>query len=208
MFFAGNRPNYARWMVKYHLNLLNIDKTHPGLRYILEHGAMSVKRTLKPFSRAAVDLALEQTVNADAASRHTGIAAFTQSEGARRRWMITRSARSAVVGELLAQAGLKSLDDVSKETKKYRMTRDQKDLAQLLEGITSTMNPFSMNPDPNLYCITTGKKVSDDISNDLISVIQKGETWCDEFRQACKMIQIGLKNLSHGEKLRILHPML
>lgn len=31
-FFAGSRPNYARWMVRYHMNLLNVDKTHPGVR--------------------------------------------------------------------------------------------------------------------------------------------------------------------------------
>jgi len=32
IFFATSRPNYSRWMVRYHLNLLNIDTTHPGIR--------------------------------------------------------------------------------------------------------------------------------------------------------------------------------
>ena len=31
VFFATNRPNYARWMTRYHLNLLNMDSTHPGI---------------------------------------------------------------------------------------------------------------------------------------------------------------------------------
>ena len=32
MFFAPNHPNYVRYMVRYHLNLLNIEQSHPGVR--------------------------------------------------------------------------------------------------------------------------------------------------------------------------------
>ena len=39
IFFACNRPNYARWMVKYLHNLINVDSTHPGVRAALEGGA-------------------------------------------------------------------------------------------------------------------------------------------------------------------------
>ena len=30
IFFASSHPNYARWMVKYFLNLANVDSTHLG----------------------------------------------------------------------------------------------------------------------------------------------------------------------------------
>ena len=80
---AGNGPNYARWMVRYYHNLMNMDNTHPGVRESLEKGALSVRRTNKSFSRIQVDITLEQTVNADAASRLTGIASFSQSDSAR-----------------------------------------------------------------------------------------------------------------------------
>ena len=63
-------------MVRYYLNLVNIDNTHPGVRQILENGALSIRRTDKAFSRTPVDMPLEQTVNADAASRLTGISVF------------------------------------------------------------------------------------------------------------------------------------
>ena len=82
LFFVCNRPNYARWMVRYYLNLVNIDNTHPGVRHILENGALSIRRTDKAFSRTPVDMTLEQTVNADAASRLTGIFAFGTIAGA------------------------------------------------------------------------------------------------------------------------------
>ena len=43
--FAANRPNYSRWMVRYYLNLINMEETHPGLKQLLSQGAMSIKRT-------------------------------------------------------------------------------------------------------------------------------------------------------------------
>lgn len=72
LFFAMNRQNYARWMAKYRLDLMNIEITHPGLRNIVNAGAFSVRRTNNEFARLPVDLTFEQTVNADAASRMTG----------------------------------------------------------------------------------------------------------------------------------------
>ena len=90
VYFAGSRPNYARWLVRYHLNLINSEDTHPGIRAMLEAGALSIRRTDKHFSRTAVDMTLEQTVNADAASRLTGISSFMQSNNARKRWMVTK----------------------------------------------------------------------------------------------------------------------
>ena len=82
MFFACHRPNYARWMVKYLHSLINMENTHPGIRKIFENGALTIRRSSRSFSRNAVDITLEQTVNADAASRSTGISAFSQSDSA------------------------------------------------------------------------------------------------------------------------------
>ena len=164
MFFAANRQNYARWMVRYHLNLLNVDPTHPGVRDSLVNGALSIRRSDKSFSRNAVDMTLEQTINADAASRHTGITAFTNSMAARRKWMTTKTIRSAVVGHLLKRAGMKSTDECTQELKPYRIQRDNQDLQKIIERVEGTMNPFDHEaPDRNLYCIATGKAVHMDI---------------------------------------------
>ena len=58
----------------------------------------------------------EQTVNRDAASRHTGIAAFTDSIKARKRWTITRSTRGTIAGKLLEMAGLSNREEASQES--------------------------------------------------------------------------------------------
>lgn len=40
VFFAFNQPNYARWILYYHSNLLNIDITHIGLKHQLQNGML------------------------------------------------------------------------------------------------------------------------------------------------------------------------
>ena len=183
--FAGNRPNYSRWMVRYHLNLLNAENTHPGVMNMLKDGAFSVRRTKKPFSRTPVDMTLEQTVNADAASRHTGMGAFAHLESARKRWMMTRSIRSAIVSQLLLFAGLVAPEDVTKDLKKHRVLKDNEDFQRLVDCIQSTMNPFELDNEENLYCLTSGQRVSEPIKEDLLTFITNGEKWSEEFREAC-----------------------
>ena len=88
--FVTNKQNYARWMVhvRYLQNLLNIDNSHPGLGQILSKGALSVRRTKNSFARNPVNMTLEQTINADAASQLTGITAFHQNVAAKNRWRV------------------------------------------------------------------------------------------------------------------------
>lgn len=85
-FFALNQPNYARWLVKYHENLMKVKETHPELMKTINSGCFAVRRTALTFSRSPVDLTLEQTINADAANKLTGISHFTNSISARERW--------------------------------------------------------------------------------------------------------------------------
>lgn len=73
VFFAFNHHNYARWLTRFHDNLLSMDETHPGIREYFERGIISIRRTNKNFSRIPIDLTLEQTINCDAASSSSGI---------------------------------------------------------------------------------------------------------------------------------------
>ena len=157
IFFITHRPNYARYTCRYLLNLLNMENTHEGIRANFEGGALSVRRTPKSFSRCAADLTLEQTINKDAASRHTGISAFTQCVKARKRWTITRSMRGAVVACLLDMAAITTKDEVTQELKPYRIKRDNSDLEKLIKSLEDTMNPFSDISEDRLYCLSTGK---------------------------------------------------
>lgn len=77
---------------------MNMDVTHPGVRDVFTEGGVSIRRIDKHFFRIPVDLAPEQTVSRDAASRHIGSAAFSNCMQARKRWTITRWIRGEAVG--------------------------------------------------------------------------------------------------------------
>ena len=185
IFFAANRPNYSRWMVVYHLRLLNMA---PSIRQLLGRGALSIRRTSKNFARSPVDLTLEQTVNKDAASRHTGMVAFQNNDTARKRWMVTRPVRAAIVGHLLDTAGISHHEeDGSKELQPYRIKRDNKDLETIMQGFETTMNPFSAEAKSDkLFCVATGRAASQEVADDILNFEEKGGDWCEEFRQECK----------------------
>ena len=93
--------------------LANREDTHPGISAYFNLGALSVCRTEKHFSRTAHDITLEQTGNRDAASRHTGITAFTTRATGRKRWCVTRAARSKVVTTLCDMAGISQKEEVA-----------------------------------------------------------------------------------------------
>lgn len=185
VFFACHRPNYARWITRYHLNLLNMELTHPGIRQVFDAGALSIRRTSKSFSRSAVDLTLEQTINRDAASRQGGIAAFTQNTNARKRWTVTRSFRGAIVSCLLEMAGLTAPEEVSSELKPSRIRKDHENLKDIMSEVEGTRNPFVASDD-NLYCLSTGKAASDSVKNDLLVLQEKGSEWHQQFVTECK----------------------
>ena len=59
-FFATSCPNYAKWMMRYHLELLFSNEAHPTSCAMLETGALSIRRTKQTIFRTPVDLNLEQ----------------------------------------------------------------------------------------------------------------------------------------------------
>ena len=84
-FFTFNHSNYARWLVRYHDNLLKLSETQKDVYDEFKKGYFGIKRTKKDFSRLLIDLTLEQTVNADAASQKTGTLYFMNSISTRQR---------------------------------------------------------------------------------------------------------------------------
>ena len=185
LLFACNKSNYSHWMTMYVMHLLNIDRSHPGLHEILGKGALSVRRSQNQFSRNPVDMTLEQTINQDAASRMTGISAFQQSIAAKNRWTMTRSARSTVVSALMEKAGLKKVEDVNKDLRPSRIKKDHGDVQCLVTAIKGTCDPFKEQQREDLYSISTGKAVSTDVRNDLLSLVDKGKMQYTSFKTEC-----------------------
>ena len=189
IFFATNHLNYARWLTKFQLDLMNLEDTHPGLRKILEEGAFTVRRTDHAFSRVPVDLTLEQTVNADAASRLTGLTAVTNSYSARLRWMITKSTRSSFMSRVQEMAGLIQGNEVVAELRPTRIHRDVADLNRVMKQIEDSCNPFELEEteqaNKKLFNINTGKAVDHEICQSLLNIPDDGRKRHQEFLNSC-----------------------
>ena len=59
IYFSTNHHKYARWMILYALELLNIAE-------MLRSGGFTINRTGNPFGNVSFDMALEQLINAEA----------------------------------------------------------------------------------------------------------------------------------------------
>ena len=175
VFFTTNHQNYARWMTRYALELVNINDS---LKEVLIRGGFSVRRTNNPYSRVGVDMALEQTINAQAKNRLKGIMGFSDMDTAVNRWVVTNTMRVDIVNNVLAAAGLTPDDDCSvpnKESQPKRLKKDADDFVKLVESVRSMLNPFTENIDKlSLFNIKTGKKASPEAESYLLNVLVEG----------------------------------
>ena len=135
LFFIFNQNNYARWLLKYHDDLLTVEQKHPQLAEEFKRGMFGIKRTFNSFSRVPVDLTLEQTVNADAARRLTGITHFTNSICARQRWARSRGIRSPIITNVFNLSGLKKIQDAISSLEKHQIMKDSDNLLAFINVV-------------------------------------------------------------------------
>ena len=98
---------------------------------------------MKYFSAGPIDLALEQTINADAASQRTGISSITNSISARHRWAESHSLETKIISMLFEQLAITKKDDISRDLKANQMKKNSQDMAKKISLIGATMNAFS-----------------------------------------------------------------
>lgn len=182
VFFALNRPNYARWGSLFLNKLQNMD---PKAREILEAGGMSIRRTKKSYSRCAVDLTLEQTVNRDASSPTKGIATFTNSHSAFRRWAITLSQRSMALTALRELVSLHQGEESMNQLTKRRIERDDADKKAITHTLTNTCNPFATGSPAELINVSSGRTAKDATSAFLLSTLERGKHLRLAFQDEC-----------------------
>ena len=183
VFFALNRPNYARWGSLFLNKLEHMDMK---AREILDGGAMSIRRTKKSFARSSVDLTLEQTVNRTAASSSQGITAFRNSQSAFRRWSVTHTQRSMAVAELCDLVHLKDGEDPTNQLRKSRIERYNADMDSLTKTLNGTCNPFGPNSPDDLINISSGKSAKDTTEKFLLGTLERGAHLCLQFQHECE----------------------
>lgn len=178
LFYIFNQNNYARYLVKYIDNLKNIESLYPGLKTHLSNGGLGIKRTTKQFSRIPIDLTLEQTINADASNRFTGISALTNNTYARERWAKSHSLRTQLISNFLISIGMEKNDDAASDLRESNIKNNLSKMEHIMTVIEDCANPFAEKMD--LINIATGKAATPAIESFLLNVFENGKT------QLCK----------------------
>lgn len=185
LFFVFNHQNYARWLCRFNDNLQNIDTTHPGMMDQLTNGAFTIRRTNKIFSRAPIDLTLEQTINANAGNRLRGITAFTNNIDARQKWATTHSIRTYLVHQFYEFIGIVKLDDLSESINENKKFAEK--VEKYMCAVGQSLNPFDENLNKcRSFNISTGKAASDETSGFLLNVLSIGKSGLRSFIEECK----------------------
>ena len=96
---------------------MNTDISHPGLKKVFELSMFTIHRTDHHLGRILVDLALEQTIGADASSLLNGKTSATNNYSARHHLMITKIVRTSFIGQVQEMVGLIKKDDCITELK-------------------------------------------------------------------------------------------
>lgn len=186
VFFTFNQHNYARWLAWYNDALLNVEKTHPGLKEELMKGSFGIKRTDEPFSRVPIDLTLEQTINADAGRRLTGINHLTNSIAAPQRWSLNHGVRCSLISAVMEESGLASKQDVTNDLMDNRINKSKAQRDTFIAHLHERLNPFSSQLRPDaLLNIATGQAAPDEVAEFLLNAESIGEDMRKNFIQHC-----------------------
>ena len=125
-FFAFNHINYARWLTRYHDNLLKLQETHPTVYAEFKDGLFFIKKTNTSFSGISTDLTLEQTIGADAVCQRIGISAMSNSISARQRWAQSHHIRTSEILHLSESLSITKKEYFTRELKPYNIKNTQR----------------------------------------------------------------------------------
>ena len=183
-FYAMDRPNYARWLPVYLMDMRQLATKHPDVHHEFVNGNHAVSRSSNPFAQVWTDTALEQSINADYKSKG-GIIGISQNPGALDRWFLTSHERASVttaVKDMYMQE--RDIVHPHKEAGTKRVARDEADVQKLITCFTTELmgNPFTQDSD-SLLNFATGIVLPTDIADDLLGSTEKGrsdEQFCRE----------------------------
>ena len=175
--------NYGRCLSVYFLTLLNLSCTHTGADNLLRNCGFSVSRSNTPASRNPVDLTIEQTVKRHAKPRG-GIIGFSRKYPAYFRWRTTRHARADYVETKLEMAGMTCSEDTAhKDLRPSEIRRGEEYLQTLITAFHNFINPFEVEVNKDLFCISSGARAPDEIANDILNAEAVGKAAFKSFTQ-------------------------
>ncbi|XP_065655139.1 uncharacterized protein LOC136081612 [Hydra vulgaris] len=178
-YFAYDRVNYARYLCPYWLEMKAIDSTHQGLLTEFKNN-WTVQRQASFFSAIACDQAIEQTCNRDCKT-NGGITGNTLNRGAVQRWILSQPERSLIAQKCKLLSGYVKESRVRKDLDVTRIRKDEKSVIDVMETVSSMINPFENEVTNDLVNIVTGIVADKETTKDLDRAYQIGDKNCVDF---------------------------
>ena len=139
-------------------NFLKLSKTHSEVSKDFQEGCFAIRRTQIEFSASPIDITLEQTINADAASQKTGITSLTYSVGARQIWAWGHFLHTKIISYVFDKVGMSKKEDVAQDLRPNQIKKKNKHLQNIIKTLQENMNPFSESIEKeSLFNIGSGK---------------------------------------------------
>lgn len=133
-------------------------------------------------------MTLEQTINADAAGRLTGIVHLTDSISARQRWARSHDIRSTIITHVLEEIGIGKNQDISAELQLSNIKKSSEQLEKFVKPFDQYINPFSCNlPVDQLFNIASGKAAVTQVDKFLLNVEEIGNDQRETFITECSL---------------------
>ena len=142
---------------------------------------------MKSYTRSAIYLTLEQTVNRKAASPSQGLVPFHNNPDAIKRWCVSANQRHMSVGQMESMKNVDKIEKPSAQNTKWRIDKDNLDRKNLQDCIKSSCNPFDglVVESQKLINIATGKASSAKAQEFLAHVLEKGNADRLKFETEC-----------------------
>ncbi|MEW8548338.1 MAG: hypothetical protein AB2693_32950, partial [Candidatus Thiodiazotropha sp.] len=190
LFFSFDGQNYARYLIYFAVFLANADTTHPGARALLEKGAFSVARSLIPGNRCPVDKTIEETFMKHSKSHggtggcRAGLTGLENDYKAYQRWVKTTHERAQFVEVMFSTADMLSESRDGRKHKHLRpaeVKKGERLVSRTVDAIKSFMNPFDIEDENKLYCLSSGAASPTAIEADVLYAEQVGKEAKEKF---------------------------
>ena len=183
MMFSSDHLHYARYLSVYYTELVNRVNASPEVENLLQTYGISVSRSAVPGCRNPIDLTIEQTINRSAKTAG-GVVGFSRNSNAYYRWCLARHKRASFL-----EATMQTLDmvsdsaDIHKTNRPAEMKRSETDVCNLVAAFDNFMNPFQVQDQgkSNVYCLSSGKPATAEVTHDLLQYSQLGEHAAAQF---------------------------
>ena len=168
--FAYSKTNYARYLPRYLIEMINLVHTHPELFSYLKDGGFSNQiGNENPFCCIPMDRTIEETINKDTQTPG-GTTGFSMKKGAVSKHYITADYRASCVRQLRYFVNRQRLGIKHPDLSRPRIQRDEEDINSLLEMFRNIWQNLYSKESTDLCNMSTGAIVEPELISDVVNM--------------------------------------